>query len=367
MPNDEWRVGLIGFGLAGASFHAPFIASTPGLRLAAVVTRDPERQARVRRDHPGAAVVDAAERLWERADSLDVIVIASPNATHAPLATDALRAGLHAVVDKPFARTAAEGRALADEARRRGRLVVPFHNRRWDGDLLTVRRLLDDDALGRVHRFESRFERWRGAPKPRWTAPDARANAEGVLYDLGTHLVDQALLLFGPAGRVYAELDRRHPAHAVEDDVFVALTHASGVRSHLYASTAAAAAGPRMTVLGDRAGYVKQGADVQEEMLRAGARPGTPDWGEEPSDRWGAVFTGAERRVVRTEAGGYQRFYAGLVAAMRGDAPPPVAAEDAVAGLEVIEAAARSAAEGRVVEVGGGRSEVGGKRVPLSS
>ena len=358
----ELRVGLIGFGLAGATFHAPLIATTPGLRLAAVVTRDPERAARARRDHAGVTVVDTADRLWERASSLDVVVVASPNATHAALATDALRAGLHAVVDKPFARTAAEGRALADEARRAGRLVVPFHNRRWDGDLLTLRRLLDEGALGRVHRFESRFERWRAAAKPRWASPAARGDGEGVLHDPGTHLIDQALLLFGPARTVYAELDRRNPAHAVEDDAFVALTHASGVRSHLYASTAAAVAGPRMTALGDRGGYVKHGVDVQEEMLRAGARPDAPDWGEEPPDRWGELRSGAERRAVPTARGAYERFYVALVTAIRDGAPPPVPAEDAIAGLRVIEAALVSGAEGRVVELIADAETGSGKR-----
>ena len=346
---DELRVGLIGFGLAGATFHAPLIAATPGLRLATVVTRDRERGERARREHPGVEVVDGADRLWERASSLDLVVVASPNATHAPLATEALRAGLPVVVDKPFARTAAEARALANEARGRGLFVVPFHNRRWDGDLLTVRRLLAEDALGRVHRFESRFERWRAAPKPRWSEPAARENGEGVLHDLGTHLVDQALLLFGPVSHVYAELDRRHPAHTVADDAFLALTHASGVRTHLYASTAAAVPGPRMTLLGSRAGYVKHGVDVQEEMLRAGARPDSIGWGEEPPDRWGELREGGVRRPVRTERGTYERFYAEVASAVRDGTPPPVSPEDAVAGLEVIEAAERSAVEGRVV------------------
>ena len=351
-PDDDLRVALIGYGLAGATFHAPLIAVTPGMQLVAVVTRDPDRQARARREHAGVAVLDAVERLWERASSLDLVVVASPNATHAPLATDALRAGLHAVVDKPFARTAAEARAVVEESRRRGRVVIPFHNRRWDGDLLTVRRLLDEGALGSVRRFESRMERWRPAPKPRWSEPAARESGEGVLLDLGTHLVDQALLLFGPVTRVYAELDRRHPAHTVADDVFLALTHASGVRSHLYASTAAAVAGPRMTVLGSRGGYVKRGVDVQEEMLRAGARPDAPGWGEEPADRWGELAVGAEpRRPVRTEPGAYQRFYAGVVAAIRDRAPAPVAPEDAVAGLEVMEAAERAARVKRSVKM----------------
>jgi predicted dehydrogenase len=343
------HVALVGFGLGGAVFHAPFIAATPGLRLAAVVTRDPERQAQAAREHPGVALLDHVDRVWERADDYDLAVIAAPNAAHAPLAMRALAAGLHVVVDKPFAATAADARVLAEEARARGLFAAPYHNRRWDGDFLTVRRLVADGTLGAVQRFESRFDRWRAVAKPRWTSPDADTVGEGIDLDLHTHLVDQALVLCGPVAEVYAEYDRRHPDVTAADDVFLALTHASGARSHLTASTAAGLQGPRFAVFGTRAAYVKQGADPQEDALRAGVRPGGPGWGEEPPERWGRVGAGGVGEPVRTEAGAYQRYYAGVVAALRDDAPRPVAPEDAVAGLEVIEAARRSAAERRVV------------------
>jgi scyllo-inositol 2-dehydrogenase (NADP+) len=344
----ELRVGIIGYGLAGSLFHAPFVAATPGLRVAAIVTGDADRQRRARREHPGAAVVDRVERLWDATPPLDLVVVASPNGTHVPLALDALAAGAHVVVDKPFAHSAAAGRGVVETAARAGRLVVPFHNRRWDGDLLTVRRLRDEGTLGAVLRFESRFERWRRPPKPRWCASDAAANAEGILFDLGTHLVDQALVLFGPVRAVYAELDRRHPDVPVPDDAFLALEHASGVRSHLHATIHAALQGPRLAVFGERAAYVKHGMDPQEDALRAGARPG-PGWGEEPPERWGTLGTADERRPVRTEPGAYGRFYEGMLHAIRDRAEPPVAAADAIAGLDVLEAAVRSAAERRVV------------------
>jgi scyllo-inositol 2-dehydrogenase (NADP+) len=344
----DLRVGIIGYGLAGSLFHAPFIATTPGLRVAAIVTANAGRAQQARRDHPGAAVVDRAERLWDATPSLDLVVVASPNASHVPLALAALAAGLHVVVDKPFAHTPASGRQLVQEARARGRLVVPFHNRRWDGDLLTIQRLRAEGALGEVLRFESRFERWRLSPKPRWCEADASAGAEGILFDLGSHLVDQALLLFGPVRTVYAELDQRHPSVRVAEEAFLALTHASGVRSHLHTSMYAAQPGPRFTVSGDRAAYVKHGLDPQEDALREGARPG-PGWGEEPADRWGVLGVGDERRAVRTEPGAYQRFYAGMLHAVRDGAPPPVAPEDAIAGLDVLDAALRSSAERRVV------------------
>ncbi|HEX2203164.1 MAG TPA: Gfo/Idh/MocA family oxidoreductase [Longimicrobium sp.] len=351
--SGEVRVGLIGYGLAGEAFHAPLIATTPEMRLAAVVTSDAERAARVRAAYPEAAVVGSAERLWERADGLDLVVVASPNRTHVPLARAALGAGLPVVVDKPLAATAAEARGLVEEARRRALLLTVFQNRRWDGDFLTLRRLLAGGALGTVHRFESRFERWRPEPKGGWRERGDPAEAGGVLYDLGSHLVDQALLLFGPVREVYAEVERRRPGVETDDDAYLALSHVSGVRSHLWASLVAPDYGPRFRVLGSRAAYVKHGLDVQEAALRGGARPG-PGWGEETLERWGRVGAEEAWMPIPTERGAYPVFYAGVAASLRYGGPPPVDPMDAVAGLEVLEAARRSAAEGAVVRLQGG-------------
>lgn len=343
--NSPVRVGLLGYGVAGACFHAPLIAATPNMRLAAVVTSDPRRQGQVRQEHPDAAVFAHAEQLWEQAGSVDVAVVATPNRTHAALTLAALDAGLPAVVDKPFATTAARARQLVAEAHRRGLMVTPFHNRRWDGDLLTVRRLIEAGELGGVLRFESRFERWRPTPKPGWRESGTPEDAGGVLNDLGSHLIDQALRLFGPVTRVYAELDRRRAGVRVDDDAFVALTHATGVRSHLWMSALAAQHGPRLRVLGDRAAYTKYGMDVQEEALRAGVWPGQPGWGTEPSERWGTLGAADDLRPVRTEPGSYQDFYRGVTGALREGGPPPVDPADAIAGLEIIEAARRSVTE----------------------
>ena len=351
------RVGLVGYGLAGAVFHAPLVAATPGLELAAVVTRDPARRAKAAADFPGARLLDAPDALFAPGADVDLVVVASPNATHAPLARAAIAAGRHVVVDKPVARTAAEVTALAAAARAAGVVLAPFHNRRWDGDFRTVRRLVADGALGTVLRFESRFDRWRPEPRAGWKEAGGPAEGTGVLYDLGPHLVDQAVTLFGPVESVYAELDRRRPGDAaVDDDAFVALRHASGVRAHLWASAAAAQPGPRFRVMGARAAYVKWGLDPQEAALAAGARPGDAGWGGEPPDRWGALGVegapGDEAvRPVATERGAYEQFYAGVLAAVRDGAPPPVDPADAAAGLAVIEAAVASAAEGRVVRL----------------
>jgi predicted dehydrogenase len=349
--DGELRVALIGYGLGGAVFHAPLIAATRGLRLKAVVTADPERSRQVELRYPGVNVFDDAGRLWESGRDFDLIVVASPNRTHVPLALAALRAGLHVVVDKPLAATSEGARGLCEEARARGLLLTPFHNRRWDGDFLTVRRLVERGELGRVLRFESRFERWRPRPKPGWRQSGEPGDAGGLLYDLGSHLIDQSLVLFGPVRSVYAELDTFYESAETDNDTFVALTHEGGVRTHLWMSTAAAQEGPRFRVLGSEAAYTKLGLDVQEEALKLGGSPSAPGWGEEEESRWGVLGAGEELRPVRTEPGCYQRFYEGGVAAIREGAPPPVEPADAVAVLEVIEAARRSHAEGQTVKL----------------
>jgi scyllo-inositol 2-dehydrogenase (NADP+) len=339
----DLQIGLIGYGLAGASFHAPVLQAVPGLRLAAVVTSDPVRAAAVADRHDGAVVLPDADALWRSADALDAVVIASPNRTHVPLALAALDAGLHVVVDKPLAATAADARRLCDAADGAGRVLTVYQNRRWDGDFLTLRRLLADGVLGEVLRFESRFEKWRPDPKPGWRESDDPRDAGGILYDLGSHLIDQALLLFGPVRTVYAELDRRRPRVLVDDDAFVALTHETGVRSHLWMSAVAGQSGPRMRVLGTRGTWTKRHLDVQEAALRAGRAPQGADWGEEPEPAWGVLGAGDHSRPVPTVPGDYRRFYAGLVAAIRQGAPPPVDPRDAVASLQILEAARRSA------------------------
>ncbi|MFE9427615.1 Gfo/Idh/MocA family oxidoreductase [Kitasatospora sp. NPDC006697] len=348
-----YRVALLGYGLAGAAFHAPLIATTPGLRLAAVVTANAERRARLAEDHPQAEALTNPEQLFDRAGDFDVVVIATPNRTHLPLARAALTAGLATVVDKPLAVTAAEARALCGLAETRGTLLTVFQNRRWDNDFLTVRKLVAEGALGRVHRFESRFERFRPKPKAGWRELADPAEAGGTLYDLGSHLVDQALTLFGPVSSVYAEIDVRRDGAVVDDDAFLALTHAGGVRSHLWTSALAPLAGPRLRVLGDTAGYVKFGMDPQEADLRAGLRPDTHrPWGAEDPAQHGTLGTDESSTVLPTEPGDYPAFYAGLAHALATGTPPPVDPQDAASTLTILEAARHSAATGQTVALG---------------
>jgi predicted dehydrogenase len=348
---SDARVAVIGFGLAGETFHAPLIAATPGLDVAAIVTTDPGRRASAARQYPGAHLLSNVDEIWRSAADFDLVVVASPSGTHTEYALGAIEAGLSVVVDKPFALTATAGDRMIAAANHRGVMLVPFQNRRWDGDFLTVRTLIDEGRLGTVTRFESRFERWRVVPKPRWMQPGAAAAGEGMIYDLHSHLIDQALVLFGPVAEVYAETERIREGVQVDDDAFVALTHTSGVRSHLKATLVAADIGPRFRVYGDRGAYVKFGVDPQEEMLKAGRRPGDPGFGEDSPELWGTLSDGTSTSRVPTALGVYTQFYAGVRASLRGNAPPPVNATDSVAGLRIIEAGYRSAAERKVVKL----------------
>ncbi|WP_030908426.1 Gfo/Idh/MocA family oxidoreductase [Streptomyces sp. NRRL F-5126] len=352
------RVALVGYGLAGSVFHAPLIAATEGLVLDTVVTSSEERRGQARGAFPSVRFAASPGELWERADALDLVVVASPNKTHVPIATAALESGLAVVVDKPVAGTAAEARGLAGLAEERGLLLSVFQNRRWDNDFLTLRGLLDAGELGEVLRFESRFERWRPRLKGGWRESGAPEEFGGLLYDLGSHVVDQALTLFGPVTSVYAEADVRRAGAEADDDTFFALTHANGVRSHLHVSAITAQLGPRLRVLGSAGGYVKYGLDPQEADLRDGRRPGTAGepWGVEPESLWGRLGAGESPLTgggtpVPTLPGDYPAYYAAIAAALRDGTAPPVTARQAAAALDVLEAARRSAREGVTVEL----------------
>jgi predicted dehydrogenase len=349
----QLRGAVIGYGLAGSVFHAPLIAATPGLTVSTVVTGNPQRQAEARRAHPDSEVFSDAAEVFERASEHDFVVVAAPNDVHVELTRRALDAGLPVVVDKPFAPTAAEGRALVERAEELGILITVFMNRRWDSDQLTVRRLLDEGKLGEVLRYESRLERWRPALSERkpWSEVSSPEAGGGVLLDLGSHLVDQAIGLFGAIVRVYAEVESRRGG--ADDDAFLALEHRSGPRSHLWASLLAAAPGPRLRVLGDRAAYLITEVDGQEDALGSGARPsGDEGWGVEPPERWGRLITADRSEAVASERGNWPRFYIGLERALREGSPAPVDPWEAVTGLEVLDAARRSAATATVVATG---------------
>jgi predicted dehydrogenase len=353
---DPLRVGLIGYGLAGSAFHAPLVEAVPGLALASIVTSNDERVAEARSAHPDAAILPSPDALFADAGGHDLVVIAAPNRAHAPLALAAMEAGLHVVVDKPLAVSSEEGRRLAEAASSRGVVASVFHNRRWDGDFLTLRGLRDSGELGDLLRLESRFERWRPeVDRGKWREGGTPEDAGGVLFDLGPHVIDQALELLGPARSVYADVRAVRPGAKVDDDFFLALEHESGARSHLWGTMLAAQVGPRFRALGTRAAYVKWGLDVQEAALRDGADPGDPGFGQEPEEAWGTVGSDDDQRRVQTEPGRYVEFYEGveraILAVKSGGpaAPPPVPLAAGIATLVAIEAARQSAAEHTVI------------------
>ncbi len=347
------RVALVGYGLAGRVFHAPLIAATRKLELAAIVTANPDRVARARQDYPGVEVLADTTSLFSGSRHIDLVVVATPNEAHVPVALESIAAHVAVVVDKPLAPSSDAALELIARAGGAGVLLSVFQNRRYDGDFLTLRRLIQSGRLGRIQRFESRFERWRPVVDPtRWREDPDPARAGGLLFDLGAHLIDQALVLFGPARRVYAELDVRRSGAAVDDETFVAITHVSGVRSHLFASAVAGLPGPRFSVSGDRAGYRKPGMDVQESQLNKGLRPGDAGWGVEDPALSGLLGAGEEVESIPTAPGSYETFYGEMAVALEGGGPVPVDPNDALATLRVIEAARESAVTRRVVELG---------------
>jgi predicted dehydrogenase len=339
-------VALLGYGYAGRTFHAPLIASVPGLRLAAVGSGNP---AKVRADLPEMDVGTVEEVLAR--PQVDVAVIATPNDTHVDFARRALEAGKHVVVDKPFTLTLAEARELARLAGRTGRQLSVFHNRRWDADFLTVRRLIAGGELGEIVHFEAHFDRYRPEVRQRWR--EAAVPGAGLWYDLGPHLVDQALRLFGPPLAVYGDLARQRAGAEAVDYAHVLLRYPR-LRVILHAGLLVPGETPRFTLHGTLGSYVKYGLDTQEDALKQGEAPGGPGWGSDARD--GALTTWRNGtphvRAVATERGDYRAYYAALRDAVLGRGPNPVPVEEAVVVMAVLELASESAAAGRELPFG---------------
>ncbi|MFK3648935.1 oxidoreductase [Lysobacter enzymogenes] len=334
------RVALIGYGFAGKTFHAPLIAATPGLALNLIGSSD---AAKVAVDFPRAAVV--ADPLQAATDArADLVVIATPNHSHAPLARAALAAGKHVVVDKPFTLDLAEARELAALARRHDRVLSVFQNRRWDSDYLGVRQAIESGRLGEVAHFESHIDRFRPQVRERWR--EQAGPGTGVWWDLGPHLADQALQLFGLPERVFASLATQRDGAVVADWAHVVLEYPRR-RAILHAGMLAAGGSPRFLVHGSAGSLVKAQADRQEAQLLAGLTPGAPGWGQDPDE---LQWFGAERSERwPTPAGDQRRYYAQVRDAVIGRGANPVTPVQAVALMAVLEAAAASAVQGRAL------------------
>ncbi|WP_407343886.1 Gfo/Idh/MocA family protein [Pengzhenrongella phosphoraccumulans] len=338
----QLRVGIIGYGDAGRGIHARLVRAA-GHVVTHVVVRNPERVEAARADWPGVVVMPDVAALVERAANLDLVVVASPTGHHVENALAVIAAGLPLVVDKPLAPDSAGCSALVRAAAEAGVPLTVFQNRRWDSEQLTLRALLADGTLGTVHRFERRWERWRPVPKNRWKENDPVAG--GLLLDLGAHLVDSAVQLFGPVASVYAEI--RSITTPTPDDVFLSLHHAGGVVSHLWAGALTGAPGPRTRVLGSAGAYLVTAFEGEPSPFTAldEAAAGGIDGHE------GWLVHGAERVPVPRVPGGHVDFYTAAGRWILEGGPVPVDPEDAVRTARVLEAAVVSAREVRVVQL----------------
>jgi predicted dehydrogenase len=339
------RIGLVGYGFGGRYFHAPLLASAAECEFLGVVTNSPERREQFAAQFSGRDTFASLGQL--AAAGAEAVTISTPAATHVALTQQALRLGLAVVCDKPFAPDAASALETVLLSEQRQVPLTVYQNRRWDSDFLTVRRALADGVLGEAVRMESRFERFAPDPGP-------PASGGGTLLDFGSHLVDQALVLFGAPRSVYAEMHTVGDPPGLDDDAFIAIAHANGVVSHLWGSWRESAPGPRFRVTGTRATYVGiPDMEGQEHLLVAGHSPATyADWGAEPETRWGRVCRDGTSEPLRSERGAWDTFYPAFAAAVRGDAPVPVDPWDAVATAEVLDAARRSATDDTVVTLG---------------
>jgi scyllo-inositol 2-dehydrogenase (NADP+) len=345
------RVGLIGFGMAGRVFHAPLVSSVAGLELAAILERESNRAAE---RYPGVKVCRTLEEILADS-SLNLFVVATPNGTHYSIAKEILNAGRNPVdagsgliIDKPMTLTSAEAAELIRLAKRSNLLLAPFHNRRWDSDFLTIRQLLHEGKLGRLVSFESRFDRWRPAPMTERRWKESAEAGGGILLDLGPHLADQALGLFGKPESVSAHVRREKDGPGANDAFDIRLGYA-GLTVKLGANNLSLPAAPRFHLRGTQGGYLKSGVDPQEAALNKITRISDPNWGQEPAPNWGLLHVdidgGSVSRPVQAVAGDYRIFYAGIRDALLGKAPAPVDAIDGWRVARLLEWAQQSSDE----------------------
>jgi scyllo-inositol 2-dehydrogenase (NADP+) len=339
------RTAIIGFGVSGSVFHAPLIQADPSYTLEAIVTSRPERINKARATYPHARILDTPEELFNQIDTgelkLDLLVLGTPPVNHSKLALAAIKRRLNVVVDKPFVPSSVEGELLIAEAADAGVSLTVFQNRRWDGDFLTLKQLIRDGQIGEVRTFESRFEWWMPEGFKNWRDEAPLTEGGGILHDLGAHLIDQAIQLFGPVADVHGETARHgDPGQSDADqEAFISILHHSGTRSRLWMNGQAARPGPRFHVLGSTAAFTKWGLDGQENALAEGILPTDPQYGVEAPETWGELGTPGESSKVPTERGDYPLFYTQLARSLQTGTPAPVDPHNSVEVLRVIERA----------------------------
>lgn len=328
------KTAVIGYGLSAKTFHLPFIALQPELELVAISSSQPQ----LLQDYPGIKHYPNGDELIRLSDA-ELVVITSPNDSHYPLAKQALLAGKHLLVEKPFVLTEAQGRELFELADKQQCQLFVYHNRRFDGDFLTLQQLLLSGVLGTIRYFESHFDRFRPVPRPRWR--ELQGEGTGILYDLGPHLIDQAIALFGAPEALTARCRAlRQGSDTV--DYFHLLLHYADKEVVLHSSPFSAHPTTRFILQGDLGSYHKTGLDPQEDALRAGHKPGGAGWGQEPEVLYGVVADAQGQKPYPTLSGNYQRFYQQLVAVLQQGKASPVSATEALQGIRLIELALQS-------------------------
>ena len=346
------RVGVVGFGLAGRIFHTAVIQATPGLELAAVVQRSGDE---AKKEYPEAHLARSVEEMLADV-GIQLVVIATPSYSHYELAKQCLHEQRNVVIDKPFTLTSEEAAKLITMARHRNLIVTAYQNRRWDGDFQTVRQVIASGELGRLVTFESRFDRFRPAPR-RDVWRESGGPGGGTLFDLGPHLIDQALTLFGPPDTVTASVRMEREGAAVDDawDAHLEYENPHRMTVLLRATLTACAPGPRFVAHGTNGSFTKLGLDPQEDQLKAGMRPGSPGFGEELELAWGELKTcgdsGPSTRRVKTERGDYRGFYENVRDVLLGKGELAVKPEQAWRTTRLIELARESSAQGRRIRV----------------
>jgi predicted dehydrogenase len=361
MTEAPIRTAVLGFGLAGKVFHCPFVAAVPGLELTAILQRKGDTAAAA---YPSAKIARSMDEILNDA-SIDLVVVGTPNDSHVEFATAALHAGKHVVVDKPVAPSSAEVRSLIELANAQGKLLAPFHNRRYDTDFLTVSKLIREETLGRIVSIDSHFDRFRPVQRPNSWKEDA-GRATGNLFDLGPHLVDQAVALFGTPTHVTASVRHERDKTDIDDAADVTLHYEIGGKSMLYRcheTMLAADPAPRFRVHGTLGSYTKTGLDPQERALLDGARPpqlgSQQAWLPEPESAWGTLTLATNttepvqltRQAFPSITGDYRSFYANVRDAIHGTAPLAIPAEDAFRTIRLLELALQSSNERRTVAV----------------
>jgi scyllo-inositol 2-dehydrogenase (NADP+) len=360
--SGEIGVAVIGFGLAGQVFHGPFVSAVPGLKLEAIVQRKGDEAGKA---YPSTRILRSVDEAFKD-DAVQLVVVGTPNETHFELAKRALLAGKHVVIDKPFATTSAEAKELKELAEKQGVVLAPFHNRRWDGDFLTVKKLLDQAAVGRLVTYESHFDRFRPMPRENTWKEGANA-ANGLLMDLGPHLVDQALALFGAPEGITASVRKDRDKTDIEDAFDITLEYPAysgqhGLRAHCRSSMLACDAAPRFLLHGTKGSFKKYGLDPQESALVGKAKVpkmGEGEWLADPESEWGMLTVAPVpadpgnlvRTKVKTELGDYREYYANVRDAINGVAKLAVTAEDGYWVVKLLEMARQSSKEGRTLKV----------------